>query len=776
MLAGGLLMALWCIGMTAAHACGCANQTICAQIQCCGCGGDGLGNNNPPVSAMGGAFDANNMELLSHVNFNQMSLVPNPTGVKGSAVTGWTDPLTGREYAIFGKTNGTSFLDITSPTAPVYLGDMPTNTGSSPWREMGVYRNYLYVVSDANGNHGMQVFDLTRLRGVTTPQSFAPNKTYRSFVDPNLGPLQMNTSHTLTINPQSGYLYLNGSNNYNGAINIVSLADPANPAFVRGATQISGSNQPYIHDAQSIIYHGPDTRFQGKEILINSQGGGALGLIDATNKNDLQLIKFFRYPQASYAHQGAFTEDHRFFLANDELDEIAQNSFTRTHIWDMRVLDAPVYLGYYQHTTRATDHNLFIKGNLVFESNYTAGLRVFDLSNLPRVADGQLPVTQALVPVGYFDTKPGVDQSGFNGSWHNYPYFASGTILISDIEDGLFIVRLANAASASFVRQDTATSGNWNGTYGTEGYHLAGAGAVNPSYGAVTFANHANWVWASSTPESRALLKPGSSDRIAACWYSGSSFNVRINNTDTNQHQVALYLLDWDNYGAGGRQARVEAWDTARQVKLGEQIVSNFQNGKYVVWKIQGDVTFRIVNLRGNAVVSGVFFDPVDNGPSASFVGFDTSTQGNWPGAYGTQGYHLAGAGALAPSYSTVTFAHQQSWTWAASTTEERALRKPDSTDRIAACWYTLSNFNIRIANTDTNQHRVALYLLDWDHNNARQVRVEAWNTATNTKLAEQVVSNFRNGTYVIWNLRGDVTFKIVNLGTNAVVSGVFFE
>jgi choice-of-anchor B domain-containing protein len=420
---------------------------MCARTQCCGCAASSLGSNNPPVAAMSGAFDANNMELLSYVNFGQMSLVPNPSGVTGSALTGWTDPLTGREYAIFGKSNGTAFLDITNPTAPIYLGDMPTNTGSSPWREMGTYQNHLYVVSDANGNHGMQVFDLTRLRGISTPQNFAPNSTYRDFVDPSLGAQQLQTSHTLAINQQTGFLYLNGSNTYGGAPHIVSLADPANPSFVTGMRQITpGVTYPYVHDSQSILYHGPDTRFQGKEILLNSPGGSPLSLVDVTDKNDIKVIKSLPYAQQGYAHQGWFTEDHQFFLANDEFDELIQNSFTRTHIWDMRVIDNPVYMGFYEHTTLATDHNLFIKGNLLYESNYTAGLRVFDLSNLSLVADGLLPISSALIPVGYFDTKPGIDQAGFNGAWHNYPYFASGTILISDIEDGLFIVRISSAA------------------------------------------------------------------------------------------------------------------------------------------------------------------------------------------------------------------------------------------------------------------------------------------------------------------------------------------
>jgi hypothetical protein len=314
--------------------------------------------------------------------------------------------------------------------------------------------------------------------------------------------------------------------------------------------------------------------------------------------------------------------------------------------------------------------------------------------------------------------------------------------------------------------------------YGSQGYSVAGSSAQNPTYGTVTLANHASYQWAGSTTDTRALLKPGQSDRIAACWYSGSSFNIRVNNTDTAQHRVALYLLDWDNWG-GGRQVRVEAWNTATNVKLGEQTVTGFQNGTYVVWNVQGDVTFRIVNLNSNAVVSGVFLDAPDSGvtASASFVRTDTTTRGNWSGVYGLDGYSLAGSSALDPSYASLTLSGQSFYQWAGSTTDTRALLKPGQSDRIAACWYTHASFDIRVRNTDANEHQVALYLLDWDNYwGGRQVRVEAWDTRWNIKLGEQEVSNFQNGTYLVWNVRGDVTFKVVNLYSNAVVSGVFFR
>ena len=62
--------------------------------------------------------------------------------------------------------------------------------------------------------------------------------------------------------------------------------------------------------------------------------------------------------------------------------------------------------------------------------------------------------------------------------------------------------------------------------------------------------------------------------------------------------------------------------------------------------------------------------------------------RGNWIGTYGTQGYDIIGNAASLPSYATVTPSGATTYTWAASTTDPRALQNPTGTNRIAACWY----------------------------------------------------------------------------------------
>src|SRR5690554_3994650 len=69
---------------------------------------------------------------------------------------GWTDTQSGKEYAVVALDNGTSFVDISNPTSPKYLARLNTQVGSSLWRDVKIYKNHAFIVSDANGNHGMQ--------------------------------------------------------------------------------------------------------------------------------------------------------------------------------------------------------------------------------------------------------------------------------------------------------------------------------------------------------------------------------------------------------------------------------------------------------------------------------------------------------------------------------------------------------------------------------------------------------------------------------------------
>ncbi|MBT5289364.1 MAG: choice-of-anchor B family protein [Flavobacterium sp.] len=370
----------------------------------------------PCVGGFAGEYPCNNYDLLSNIS---VSTLANTSGnPEGSDVWGWTDPETGKEYAIAAMTNSTAFVDITDPINPVFLGRLNSNSGSNYWRDVKIYGNYAFIVADNVGNHGMQVFDLTRLRDVTSPETLSPNVVYND----------VTSCHNIVINEASAVAYLVGCNNYSGGPHFVDISDPLNPTSL-GGYSLDG----YTHDAQVITYNGPDTAYTGKEILVGSNENKVV-ILDVTDKSTIIKIAEFDYPQIGYTHQGWFTDDQRYFLLGDETDELNFGINTRTLVFDFQDLDNPTQIDTYYGASNAIDHNGYVQGTDFFMASYRAGMRVLDISNIGGT-DNQL------TEIGYFDTYPQNNGTAFNGAWSVYPYFASGNIIINDIERGLFVVR-----------------------------------------------------------------------------------------------------------------------------------------------------------------------------------------------------------------------------------------------------------------------------------------------------------------------------------------------
>jgi choice-of-anchor B domain-containing protein len=364
----------------------------------------------PCESGYAGIYPCNNVDLLAHVPGSFFG-----AGVESNDIWGWTDPLDNKEYVILGLTNGTAFFDISDPLNPFYLGHLPTQTSNSLWRDMKVYNNYAFIVSEAGG-HGMQVFDLTRLRSVAAPpETFTVDAHYAGF----------GNAHNIAINEASGTAYAVGTNTFSGGLHIVDITNPLVPVVAGDY-----ANDGYTHDCQVVIYNGPDAAYVGREIAFNSNED-AVTIADVTDPTDAQTISVTGYANSQYTHQGWLTEDHKYFLQNDELDELNVGNNTRTLIWDVQDLNAPVLIGDYISSIAAIDHNLYNRGNLTFQSNYRGGLRILDHQNV---------ASAVLSEVAFFDCYPSSNAAAFNGTWSNYPYFPSGVVAVSHIEDGLFLL------------------------------------------------------------------------------------------------------------------------------------------------------------------------------------------------------------------------------------------------------------------------------------------------------------------------------------------------
>ena len=363
------------------------------------------------------------VDLVSFVPTKDMG---GKRGTRTNDIWGWTDPETGREYALVGRNDGTSIVDVTNADMPVYIGDLPMTEGSraNVWRDIKVYNDHAYVVADGAGSHGVQVLDLRQIREITAPPvTFTETALYDV----------IHSAHNIVINEDTGFGFVVGSSGggetCGGGLHMIDLRDSPNVMFAGCfADPTTGRRKTgYSHDAQCVVYHGPDSAYQGHEICFGSNET-ALSIADVTDKENPTPIAMADYPKVAYTHQGWLTEDHRYFYMNDEGDEpqgLVEG--TRTLVWDVSDLDDPILVHEYIAETTTTDHNLYIQGNLMYQSNYGSGLRILDITN-----------PENPVEIGYFDTSP--TGSG-GGSWSNYPYFKSGNIVVTSGSEGLFVVK-----------------------------------------------------------------------------------------------------------------------------------------------------------------------------------------------------------------------------------------------------------------------------------------------------------------------------------------------
>ena len=338
------------------------------------------------------------------------------------------------------------------------------------------------------------------------------------------------------------------------------------------------------------------------------------------------------------------------------------------------------------------------------------------------------------------------------------------------------------SANSSFLGQDGQTQGSWEGVYGSGAYSVANSGAQNSANASISVSGLTSFTWAANTTDVRALQKAGAgaTGRLASCWY-GNQFTINVDLTDGATHQVSLYALDWDG---SNRSERIDVIDANTGTLIDSQTISSFHDGVYLSWNVSGHVQFRVTKLSGtNAVVSGVFVEsqsaPVDPPPTTNgaFLGQNDQTEGSWEGVYGSGAYSVANSGAQNSANASISVSGLTSFTWAANTTDVRALQQAGAgaTGRIASCWYG-NQLTINVDLTDGATHQVSLYALDWDGSN-RSERIDVIDANTGTLIDSQTISSFHDGVYLSWNVSGHVQFRVTKLsGTNAVVSGVFVE
>ena len=337
----------------------------------------------------------------------QLTLADLGGSSSGNDCWGYTSP-SGREYAIAGASSNLVFVEITNPGAPVIVQQF--SVIGSLWHDMKVHGTHCYAVSEAGD--GIRVYDMSAIDSgtVTELSAVTGNGT--------------DATHNVAINNASGFLYRTGGGD-NG-LRMYSLANLDQPVFV------GDWNDKYVHDAQIVSYtSGP---LAGRELAYCCAGldGGftntGLTIVDVTNKANPIVLSEIGYADSFFSHQGWLSEDRQYFYLGDELDQLNGIDDTVTRVFDVSDPANPTFVSEFSNGVDAVSHNMYTKNGLLFQANYSSGLRIFDYASNPTNPQ----------EVASFDTSPFSGISS-NGLWSCYPYFDSGTVIGSDLEGGLFI-------------------------------------------------------------------------------------------------------------------------------------------------------------------------------------------------------------------------------------------------------------------------------------------------------------------------------------------------
>ncbi|MEL6133709.1 MAG: choice-of-anchor B family protein, partial [Bacteroidota bacterium] len=340
-------------------------------------------------------------------NLSFSDRVPYNTGV--TDVWGYVDGAN-NEYAIVGLQNGVSIVDVTTPGNATVVATLPGV--QSGWRDMKTWRNYAYVSNESDD--GIRIINMSNLPGPVT------------YKDTLLGGLT--TSHNLWID-ERGFLYICGSNAISGLMIFDLNPNPAIPQFV------GAYGERYVHD----VYVRNGLAYLAE---INA---GFLTILDVTDPS--QWVKL---GQTSYA--GAFTHNTWLNDAGDVCFTTDEYSGATVRSWDVSDPVNIKEIGGIQSSLSnggAAPHNVHVLDDFLVTSYYRDGVHVVDAT-----------YPNYLVETGYYDTNP-TNGGGFGGAWGAYPFLPSGTLLVSDMSEGLYVLK-PSYTRAAFLDATVVDASNGN--------------------------------------------------------------------------------------------------------------------------------------------------------------------------------------------------------------------------------------------------------------------------------------------------------------------------
>lgn len=348
-----------------------------------------------------------NMTLLGHWDDDTLPTV-SPNNLRFAFSGCWGTVANGREIAIVGGARAIFFFDVTEPTRPELIGKFYGSV--TALHEVKTYKDRVYTTA-GSGNEGLMIFDL----------SHVPDTIVRTYWSNEF----FNYSHTLTLDTASARLYLNGSDIANDGVLVLDLSQNPDKPVVLAKHSLPGG---YVHDA-----------YVRNDTFYVSSGFEGFYVFDF---QDVQAPKLLaNVSTGGYNHYSGLTPNGEFAYYAEEIP-----AGRPVQIVDLRRLpqnEIEIAGSFLDNMVPGGDpkgipHNLFIKGNLLYVSQYEDGLLVYDIGK---------PLMPKLI--GWYDTHPeNAQYNGYFGNWGNYPWLPSGTIITVDMQNGLFLLRLDASTAA----------------------------------------------------------------------------------------------------------------------------------------------------------------------------------------------------------------------------------------------------------------------------------------------------------------------------------------
>lgn len=324
----------------------------------------------------------------AQVNFTLLGHLTYPVDL--SNLWGWDDGA-GHEYAIVGTYDGTSIVDISDPTAPVEVQFIDGD--NSIWRQMGVWSHYAYVCNESGG--GLLCIDLSGL----------PSSVTYNFTNAGIG---LNTAHTIYCD-ENGVVHVFGSNVYSGGdVMLDAATNPMDPPFL-GAV-----DEWYVHHGFA----------RGDTLWASNIYQGWFSVWDISDKTSPVEIGQQTTP-GGFTHDVILSDDDHYLFSTDEITNGVLASYDVSDLGDITELDEFRA----NPGTNSIPHYTWYLNGFLITAWYRDGVIITDAHH-----------PENLIKTGYYDTSP-LSGDGFNGAWGVMPYLPSGVVIVSDIENGLFVLQ-----------------------------------------------------------------------------------------------------------------------------------------------------------------------------------------------------------------------------------------------------------------------------------------------------------------------------------------------